>query len=215
MTSKKTLEAVRCSPKNVRFADLCKLCVEHFGTPRQSGTSHAVFKTSWLGDPRVNTYEDKGKAKAYQVRQVLLAIDRLDGIGIEKHKESENEDRPLHLASHLVVRRQGARWPLRRVPVPFLARRHSRISAGWNSPNGPGCASRHECRGEVIPTPSPKSTIAAHFVFAYRPRYIGRWLCKLPSKVSASTGWQAQSCPRRRRANYTIPYGSSLWRASG
>jgi hypothetical protein len=43
--SKKTLEAMRRSPRNVRFADLFKVCVEHFGEPRQRGTSHAVFKT--------------------------------------------------------------------------------------------------------------------------------------------------------------------------
>jgi hypothetical protein len=36
-----------------------------------------VFKTPWAGDPRVNIQEDKGKAKAYQVRQVLSAIDKL------------------------------------------------------------------------------------------------------------------------------------------
>lgn len=75
--SKKTLEAMRRSPKNVRFADLHKLCVEHFGEPRQRGTSHAVFKAPWPGDPRVNIQDDKGKAKAYQVRQVLKAIDKL------------------------------------------------------------------------------------------------------------------------------------------
>jgi hypothetical protein len=39
--------------------------------------SHTVFKTPWPGDPRVNIQNDKGKAKAYQVRQVLLAIDKL------------------------------------------------------------------------------------------------------------------------------------------
>jgi hypothetical protein len=77
-TSKKTLEAMRTSPKNVRFADLLKLCIEHFGQPRQAGSSHAVFKTPWPGDPRVNIQNDKGKAKAYQVRQSLLAIDKLN-----------------------------------------------------------------------------------------------------------------------------------------
>jgi predicted HicB family RNase H-like nuclease len=35
-----------------------------------------VFNTPWPGDPRVNIQNDKGKAKAYQVRQVLKAIDR-------------------------------------------------------------------------------------------------------------------------------------------
>jgi hypothetical protein len=31
----------------------------------------------WQGDPRVNIQNDKGKAKAYQVRQVVMAIERL------------------------------------------------------------------------------------------------------------------------------------------
>jgi hypothetical protein len=50
-----------------------------FGKPRQSGGSHVIFKMPWPGDPRVNLQNDKGKAKAYQVRQVLLAIDKLKG----------------------------------------------------------------------------------------------------------------------------------------
>ena len=63
----------------MRFSDLLKVCEEYFGAPCQSGTSHAVFKTPWPGDPRVNIQNDKGKAKAYQVRQVLLAIAKLKG----------------------------------------------------------------------------------------------------------------------------------------
>jgi hypothetical protein len=38
------------------------------------------FKVSacpWQGDPRINIQNRKGKAKAYQVKQVLLAIERL------------------------------------------------------------------------------------------------------------------------------------------
>jgi hypothetical protein len=54
-----------------------KVCKESFGKPRQSGSSHAIFKTPWSGDPRLNIQNDKGSAKAYQVRQVLLAIDKL------------------------------------------------------------------------------------------------------------------------------------------
>ena len=68
---------MRKSHTNVRFADLQKVCEAYFGKPRQRGSSHAVYKTPWLGDPRVNIQNDKGKAKAYQVRQVLLAIERL------------------------------------------------------------------------------------------------------------------------------------------
>jgi hypothetical protein len=33
----------------------------------------------WPGDPRVNIQDDSGKAKAYQVRQVLAAIKKLEG----------------------------------------------------------------------------------------------------------------------------------------
>ena len=67
------------NPKGVRFADACKVCEHYFGEPRQSSSSHRVYKTSWQGDPRVNIQNSKGKAKAYQVRQVLKAIDRLEG----------------------------------------------------------------------------------------------------------------------------------------
>lgn len=76
-SSKKILDQLRREPSNARFADLLKICEEFFGKPRQSGTSHTIFKTPWPGDPRVNIQNDKGKAKAYQVRQVLLAIDKL------------------------------------------------------------------------------------------------------------------------------------------
>jgi hypothetical protein len=37
-----------------------------------------VYKTPWFGDPRVNIQNEKGKAKAYQVRQVLKAIERME-----------------------------------------------------------------------------------------------------------------------------------------
>ena len=58
-----------------------RICVHFFGTSRQSGGSHAVFATAWAGDPRVNIQNDHGMAKAYQVRQVLSAIDRLEEAG--------------------------------------------------------------------------------------------------------------------------------------
>jgi hypothetical protein len=46
---------------------------------RQESTSHKVFKTPWQGDPRVNIQNDKGRAKTYQVNQVLKAIEKLEG----------------------------------------------------------------------------------------------------------------------------------------
>jgi hypothetical protein len=75
---KKILEQMRLEPANVRFADLRKVCESLFGQPRQTGTSHLIFKTPWPGDPRVNIQDAGGKAKPYQVRQVLRAIDKLE-----------------------------------------------------------------------------------------------------------------------------------------
>lgn len=69
---------MRRNPASVRYSDLHRVCEEYFGAPRTSGGSHAVFKTPWHGNPRVNIQNDHGKAKAYQVRQVLAAIDRLE-----------------------------------------------------------------------------------------------------------------------------------------
>jgi hypothetical protein len=75
----KLLEQMRREPANVGFSDLKKVCQAYFGKPRQDGSSHAIFKTPWPGDPRVNIQNTKGKAKPYQVRQVLQAIDKLEG----------------------------------------------------------------------------------------------------------------------------------------
>lgn len=72
------LASFRRNPNGVRFADLCKVCEHYFGEPRQKGTSHRIYRTPWPGDPRVNIQNDKGKAKPYQVRQVLAAIERLE-----------------------------------------------------------------------------------------------------------------------------------------
>ncbi|MCQ3923446.1 MAG: toxin HicA [Rhodocyclaceae bacterium] len=80
----KILGRMRREPANVRFSDLRKVCEAHFGKPRQTGSSHLVFKTPWVGDPRINIQDQQGKAKAYQVRQVLLAIDKLEAMRHER-----------------------------------------------------------------------------------------------------------------------------------
>ena len=72
------LGKMRSNPSEVRFADLCKVCDHHFGQTRQSSGSHRVYMTPWTGDPRVNIQNSKGRAKAYQVKQVLKEIDRLE-----------------------------------------------------------------------------------------------------------------------------------------
>ena len=75
---KDILKQLKQNPANVRFNDLCKVCEHYFGEARQSGSSHRIYKTPWQGDPRVNIQNSKGKAKAYQVKQVLKSIERLE-----------------------------------------------------------------------------------------------------------------------------------------
>jgi len=72
------LKQFKKNTKDIKFSELCKVCDFYFGAPRQSGSSHKVYKTPWSGDPRVNIQNSKGKAKSYQVRQVLKAIERLE-----------------------------------------------------------------------------------------------------------------------------------------
>ena len=79
------LAQMRRNARDVRFSDLCKVCDHFFREPRQGGSSHRIYKTPWQGDPRINIQNHKGIAKAYQVKQVLLAIERLEvGYGLEK-----------------------------------------------------------------------------------------------------------------------------------
>ena len=66
------------NPKGIRYRDLCKVCDFYFGNARQQGSSHRIFKTPWQGDPRINIQNHKGKAKTYPVKQVLIAIGKLE-----------------------------------------------------------------------------------------------------------------------------------------
>lgn len=78
------LKEIRRNPENVRFSDLAKICERFFGPPRQKGSSHWIYRTPWQGDPGINIQDCRGKAKAYQVKQVLAPIDKLE-------KEHEHE----------------------------------------------------------------------------------------------------------------------------
>ncbi|MBD6619035.1 toxin HicA [Komarekiella sp. 'clone 1'] len=80
----KLLAQIKNNPKDVNFTDLVKICNHYFGEPRQEGTSHCVYKTPWAGDPRVNIQEKNGKAKVYQVKQVLEAISKIEDIENEQ-----------------------------------------------------------------------------------------------------------------------------------
>jgi len=72
------LKKMKSNPKRIRFNDLKKVCEHFFGSPRHKGSSHCIYKTPWPGDPRVNIQNKKGKAKPYQVKQVLLAIEKIE-----------------------------------------------------------------------------------------------------------------------------------------
>lgn len=72
---------MRRRPTAVRFDELAALCDRLFGKPRQSGGSHLVYRMPWPGDPRVNIQRGHdGMAKAYQVRQVLAAVEKLEDV---------------------------------------------------------------------------------------------------------------------------------------
>ena len=77
-TWEKLLEAMRNNPRDVRYADLRKVCDHYFGEPRTQSGSHRKYRTPWAGNPRVNIQDFGGKAKEYQVKQVLEAIERAE-----------------------------------------------------------------------------------------------------------------------------------------
>lgn len=72
------VQQMRKNPKDIPFKDLCGICDFYFGKPRRSSTSHRIYKTPWPADPRVNIQNEKGMAKAYQVKQVLRAIELME-----------------------------------------------------------------------------------------------------------------------------------------
>jgi len=72
------LAQMRQNPKDVRFIDLCRVCEKFFGEPRKGSGSHRIYKTPWAGDARINIQNFEGRAKAYQVKQVLMALEKLE-----------------------------------------------------------------------------------------------------------------------------------------
>jgi len=75
----KILQKMKDSPNNVDFEEVCWLAEKiGFIIRNGSGTSHRVFKHLWIKDMHgslLNLQEDKGKAKPYQVRQLLGKIE--------------------------------------------------------------------------------------------------------------------------------------------
>jgi len=84
-----TVEKMRAGAA-IRFSDLATVCRHYFGDPRTNG-SHNIYRMPWAGNPRINIQNDQGNAKAYQVRQVLQAIDKLAEMGPAKAKTPEKD----------------------------------------------------------------------------------------------------------------------------
>jgi hypothetical protein len=69
----KLLEGARGNPEGVLFADALRLAEHYFGEPRIKGSHHIFVSHTGLAanlQPRKD-----GKAKGYQVEQLLAAID--------------------------------------------------------------------------------------------------------------------------------------------
>ncbi|MCP9493604.1 MAG: hypothetical protein MSG64_04020 [Pyrinomonadaceae bacterium MAG19_C2-C3] len=76
MTIDEAIIELEAAKANLRFTRLQNICSEFFGKPRIKG-SHHIFKTTWQGDPRINLQKDGGKAKEYQIEQVVAALKKL------------------------------------------------------------------------------------------------------------------------------------------
>jgi len=77
---------MRNNPKGIRFTDLVTVWIHYFDKARQTSSRHPVCKTPWIGDPRVHIQNGKGNAKAYQVRQILKAIDTVEAEHEQKNR---------------------------------------------------------------------------------------------------------------------------------
>ncbi len=75
----KRLAKTRRNPSDVAWADLVAVCDLCFGKPRRRKGSHLIYETPWMDHPVLVLQPRKGRAKPYQVRQVLQAIDVMEG----------------------------------------------------------------------------------------------------------------------------------------
>jgi len=69
------LDELNSNIKNIRFARLCNILNE-FGFEFKGGKgSHRIFARSGI-EEMINVQDVKGKAKPYQVRQIIKIIER-------------------------------------------------------------------------------------------------------------------------------------------
>ena len=74
----KRLAKMRRNPSDVAWADLVAVCDLCFGKSRRRKGSHLIYDTPWMDHPVLVLQPRKGRAKPYQVRQVLQAIDVME-----------------------------------------------------------------------------------------------------------------------------------------
>lgn len=77
----KLLSKAKESANNFRFADLCKLAECYGWTFKNQDGSHLIYKNANLDITqgcRQTFQNENGKAKPYQVRQLLNAIENLE-----------------------------------------------------------------------------------------------------------------------------------------
>ncbi len=74
----------------MRFSEICQLAECYgFELARQKG-SHRIYKKPGRRE-LMNFQEDAGKAKEYQVKQLLAAIEELTGAGTQEQEPSDAE----------------------------------------------------------------------------------------------------------------------------
>jgi len=78
--NEKRVKRIRNSPNDVKWADLIAVCDLCFGKPRRRRGSHLIYDTPWMDHPLLVLQPRKGKAKPYQVRQVLRALDVMEDL---------------------------------------------------------------------------------------------------------------------------------------
>lgn len=80
------IQKMRRGSRDIKFSELEKVCDHYFQPRKTRKSSHKTYKTPWPGDPRVNIQNANGRAKWYQVVQVLQAIDKLAAANNQKEK---------------------------------------------------------------------------------------------------------------------------------
>ncbi len=76
MTKKeKLIDRIKNNPKGVRFGDLCKLALIYGFEEKGGKGSHRVFTKKGITEI-INLQNVGGEAKPYQVRQLLMIIER-------------------------------------------------------------------------------------------------------------------------------------------